>query len=155
MRADQEQAAVVVEHARAGPVQQPQPGAVEELHATEVDDESRVGLPRDLVQLGEELHGRGDVDLPAELQHGVTAVLVDAQMPGRRCGFLLHDDIASNRPCLGARESFPRTASYPRWSEFEHVRLTYVFELRPSVRTGFTRGSRPAHDRACQALVSA
>lgn len=54
-------------------------------------------MARDAVQVGQELHGRGDVDLPAELQHRVTAVLVDAQMPGRRCGFLLHDDIASNR----------------------------------------------------------
>ncbi|GGV39219.1 hypothetical protein GCM10010293_43710 [Streptomyces griseoflavus] len=84
----------------------------------------------------DDLRGRGDVDLAAELQHRVSPVLADAQMPGQRRGFVPHEAISSS--LLGATEAgrapngVACPASYLRSTAFEHARLTYVFALRPS-----------------------
>jgi hypothetical protein len=49
------------------------------------------------VQGRDDVQRRDDVDLSVELQHGVSAVLVDTQMRSERRGLVAHDDITSNR----------------------------------------------------------
>jgi len=95
MGAHQPQLPVLVEKPGAGPVHQAQPGAVEEVDSPQVDHQPDVRVCRHPVEVRGDLHGRGDVDLAAELQHRVPPVLPDTQMPGERRRFLLHCDIPS------------------------------------------------------------
>ncbi|GDY71915.1 hypothetical protein SAV31267_014000 [Streptomyces avermitilis] len=97
MRADEPQLSAPSEDPAPGPVQQAQPRAVEELDGAEVDHHARCRASRHGVEHGDDLQGRGDVDLAAELEDRMAAYPVDVQMPGARCGVLRHDGIASNR----------------------------------------------------------
>ncbi len=109
-----------VEHLAAGPVQQPQSGAVEELDPAQVEHDQGVGALRLAVQTRGDLLRRRDVDLAPELQHRVPPVAAHVQMPGGRRGLLPHDDLASSLfrgarlptfHCLLRSKSYPDRAS--------------------------------------------